>query len=157
MAIQARIAKAGITGVVAAAAALAYYFEGEDRQTYADPVGILTACVGHTGPDVKLGQLFSEKQCTELFVKDLRHAQATVERCTPGLPEAMKPSLISFVFNVGQGNYCTSTLARKANAGDYLGACKEIYRWVYAGGRKLPGLVKRRAAEAQSCIEGVIP
>lgn len=156
MAIQKRLASAGVSGVIAAAASIAYLFEGESLSTYSDPVGVLTACVGHTGADVSLGQIYTEHECTELFINDLRHAEATVNRCTPDLPETMKPALISFVFNVGSGAYCSSTLARLANSGDYIGACRQLYRWTYAGGRELRGLVLRRDAEAESCLRGAI-
>ena len=155
MAIKARLAAAGASTVLAAAGSLAYFSESEVRQTYIDPVGVLTACVGST-EGVKLGQIYSEHECTELFLKDLRTAEAAVNRCTPSVPEAAKPALISFTFNVGSGAYCSSTLAKLANAGDMIGACKQMYRWVYAGGRVLPGLVNRREAEAAACLEGVL-
>lgn len=146
---------AGAGSVLSAAGGMAYMFEGEERATYVDPVGVLTACVGHTGPDVELGKIYTEKECTDYFVMDLRTAEHAVNRCTPDLPDGMKPALISFTFNVGQGNYCTSTLARKANKGDYVGACKELYRWVYGGGKVLKGLVRRREAEAKACLESL--
>ena len=156
MAVKARLAAVGASGVIAAAGSITYLFEGERSATYVDPVGVLTACVGHTGADVRLGKIYTEHQCTELFLQDLRTAEAAVDRCTPGLPMGMKPALVSFTFNIGQGAYCKSTLATLANAGDHVGACQQLYRWVYAGGRVLPGLVKRREAEAASCLEGVL-
>lgn len=155
MAIKARLIAAGASAVLAAAGGIAYQFEGEIRGAYTDPVGVLTACVGHTA-DVELGRLYTQQECTEKFLADLQHAAATVGRCTPNMPEGALPALTSFVFNVGSGAYCSSTLARKANAGDYAGACKELYRWVYAGGRVLPGLVKRREVEAAACLRAVL-
>jgi lysozyme len=155
MGIKARLAAAGVTSVLGLAGGLAYYFEGEINQTYLDPVGVLTACVGHTSPDLRLGQIYTDEQCTQFFIADLRHAEKVVNRCTPGLPEGMKPALVSFVFNVGSGNYCTSTLAKLAKRGEYIASCKELYKWVYAGKRVLPGLVTRRAVEARACLEGV--
>lgn len=146
----------GAGAILVAAGALAVLWEGWHNKPYVDPVGILTVCAGHTGQDVKLSHFYSDQQCTDLFLKDLRIAHKAVLRCTPSVPAEMQPALVSFTFNVGEGAYCKSTLARRANAGDHVGACKELYKWVYAGGRKLPGLVKRRAAEAQSCLEGVI-
>lgn len=154
MAIKTRLVQAGVSSAVMMAGALAYYYEGEHNAPYVDPVGVLTVCVGHTG-DVQLGKFYSEAECTERFIADLRTAEAAVNRCTPDLPEAMKPALISFTFNVGAGAYCSSTLVRRANAGDHVGACKQLYRWVYAGGRVLRGLVARREAEAASCLAGV--
>ncbi len=56
-------------------------------------------------------------------------------------------ALTSFAFNLGTGNLRSSTLLKKLNAGDRAGAADQFTRWVYADGRMLPGLVKRRAAE----------
>jgi lysozyme len=61
---------------------------------------------------------------------------------------------VSFAYNVGGGNYCGSTLVRKLNAGDTAGACNELTRWTRAKGIVLPGLVKRREAERQLCLQG---
>jgi lysozyme len=63
-------------------------------------------------------------------------------------------AIVSFTFNVGEGNLRRSTLLRKLNAGDIVGACNELPRWNKAGGRVLPGLVKRRAEERALCLEG---
>lgn len=154
MAIQKRLIAAGASSALAAAGSIAFYFEGEHVQPYVDPVGVLTVCVGHTGGE--LAELYSEQECTELFLKDLRVAEAAVNRCTPYVPNEMKPPLVSFVFNVGSGNYCSSTLAKKANAGQLVEACKELYRWVYAKGQVLPGLVKRREKEARECLKALL-
>ena len=64
-------------------------------------------------------------------------------------------AFLSFAFNVGNGAFCGSTLTRKANAGDMPGACAELSRWTYAGGKQMPGLVIRRAAERQLCERGL--
>lgn len=153
--IKTRLIQAGASATIVAAGAIAAFYEGEHRTAYVDPVGVLTTCIGSTN-DVQLGKLYSEQECTERFINELRHAEATVNRCTPNLPEPMKPALVSFTFNVGSGAYCRSTLAKRANAGGLIGACKELYRWVYAGGRVLPGLVKRREAEANACLNGLL-
>lgn len=153
MAIKTRLIQAGLAGAVLAAGTLTYEFEGEHRGPYLDPVGIETACIGHVGS--KLKEFYTGKECTGLFVADLIRAEKTVDRCTPNFPEAAKPALISFVFNVGSGAYCSSTLAKKANTGDHVGACKELYRWVYAKGEVLPGLVRRRKVEAELCLSGL--
>ena len=148
-----RLVAAGASATLVAAGSLLYVFEG-DEQPYIDPVGVLTVCVGST-ENVELGKLYSEHECTQRLIKDLRTAESAVNRCTPTLPETMKPALVSFTFNVGSGAYCRSTLAKLANKGDYVAACQQLYRWVYAGGKVLPGLVKRRDAEALSCLEGL--
>ena len=61
-------------------------------------------------------------------------------------------AFVSLAYNVGASAFCRSTLAKKLKAGDYAGACNEINRWVFFQGKPLPGLVKRRAEEAQKCL-----
>ena len=51
---------------------------------------------------------------------------------------------MSFAFNIGEKKFCQSTLVKKANRGDMVGACAELSRWTQAGGKELPGLVARR-------------
>lgn len=121
--------------------------EGAVTDAYLDPVGIPTICMGHT-EGVFLGQKRTLKECEVLLKQDASYAGRAVARCTKvDLTQAQYDSLVSAVYNIGGTAYCTSTLARKLNAGDCFGAAKEFDRWVYAKGRKLPGLVKRRAAE----------
>jgi len=58
-------------------------------------------------------------------------------------------AIADFVYNLGAGRYRVSTLKRKIDAADWQGACEQLPRWVWGGGRKLPGLVVRRMAEIQ--------
>lgn len=146
---------AKIGGVAAAAAvSLVAYYEGTIYKSYKDPIGIVTACTGHTGPELKMGQTFTKQQCEEMLYQDLaKHADA-LDCIKKPMTDGQKAAFLSFAFNVGNGAFCSSTLARKANAGDMIGACAEMSRWTYAGGKKLPGLVKRRADERQLCERG---
>jgi lysozyme len=162
MGIKTRLAAAGVTGVLALAGSIAYQFEGEVRKVYVDPVGVLTSCMGHVSKDLRLGQIFTDVECTEQFIKDLKWAESVVNRCTSTAPQGSKPALISFAFWSGSGNYCTSTLAKLSKTGDHVGACKQIYRWTRAGGKdchdpksNCPGIITRREIEARACLEGV--
>ena len=138
-------------GALALVTPLVILHEGWVPKTYRDPIGIVTACVGHTGPELQMGQTFTREQCDEMLVSDLlKHAEA-LDCVTHPLTQSQKAALLSFAFNVGNGQFCRSTLVRKANAGDMPGACAELSRWTMAGGRELPGLVKRRAAERALC------
>lgn len=130
-------------------------FEGVRYEPYYDPVGILTVCYGHTGPDVEKGRRYSEAQCQRLLKNDIqRHAEALNCIKTP-LTEHQKVAFVSFAFNVGSKKFCNSTLVKKANKGDMKGACAELSRWVYGNQKgkmvKLPGLVKRREQERRIC------
>lgn len=141
-------------GAGTAALLLAYVpkFEGVILRGYADPIGIVTACAGHTKTAV-LGRPYTPAECTELLDRDLVEHADGVLACTPGLEGQTYrlAAATSFAFNVGVGAYCKSSMARKFNSGDYSGGCAELSRWIYAGGRVLPGLVTRRATERAMC------
>lgn len=145
---------------LAAAAALSYPFiakhEGVILKTYLDPVNIPTSCVGHT-KTARMGQSFTEEQCQFLFETDYADSFRALERSYKG-GAALSPEEViaysSLIFNIGSGNFASSTLLRKLNAGDRVGACKELPRWVYSKGKKLNGLVKRRAEEETLCLKG---
>lgn len=151
MASRAQIAARIGAGALALAVPLIAHFEGTVYRTYRDPIGILTSCTGHTGPELMMGQTWTQEQCDQQLYGDLLKHSKALECINHPLTDGQKAAFLSFAFNVGNGNFCGSTLARKANAGDMRGACAELSRWVYAGGKELPGLVRRRAAERAMC------
>jgi lysozyme len=103
---------------------------------------------GHTGADVHYGMTFSREQAVAWLRRDVASAEATVKRdVRVELNQEEYDSLVDLVFNIGSGNFETSTLLRKLNAGDTDGAIAEFARWNKAGGVVLAGLVKRREAE----------
>lgn len=126
--------------------------EGLRLKTYIDPVGIPTVCYGHTGPDVRMGQTYTPAQCEAILLRDLAIHRAGIERCikTPLTPN-QRDAVVSFAFNVGVPKACKSTLARKLNARDYIGAADEFPKWKFGEVRGrmivLPGLVDRRRDE----------
>ncbi|WP_193092408.1 lysozyme [Halomonas colorata] len=155
MSLKSRIAIGATAGALSIATAVVSYYEGYKPTTYRDPVGIPTICYGHTAT-ARMGQTLSQEECTALLEADLGDAFTAVDRrAQVELPPPTQAALASFVYNVGEGAFARSTLLRKLNAGDLRGACNELSRWVYAGGRKLNGLVKRRATERELCLAGV--
>ena len=123
--------------------------EGKRNVGYYDAVGVPTSCVGHTGPDVRVGEVYSDAVCLDLLQRDTRIAQADVRRLVKvAVTQEQFDALVSFTFNVGGTNLASSTLLKKINAGDCRGATHEFPRWNRARGVVLPGLTKRRAAEA---------
>jgi lysozyme len=140
-------------GAVALVVPLVMRYEGKVNATYRDPVGILTSCYGHTGPELRSGQRFTDAECAAQLDADLlAHAAALECIAQPTrLTDGQKAAFLSFAYNVGSAKFCASTLVKKANAGDMTGACAELSRWTYAGGKQLPGLVKRRRAERALC------
>lgn len=155
MSLKSRIAIGTTAGALSIATAVVSYYEGYHPTAYRDPVGIATICYGHTAT-VRMGQTLSRAECEQLLQADLGHAFRVVDRSAQiDLSEPTHAALASFVYNVGEGSFGRSTLLRKLNAGDLRGACHELSRWVYAKGRKLNGLVKRRATEQELCLAGL--
>lgn len=152
---KALIAKIGAAAAALAVSTVAFY-EGKVNRTYVDPVGVLTSCYGHTGTELRKGQTFTDEQCLAQLQTDLVKHAAALECINWPLTDGQKVAFLSFAFNVGNGAFCGSTLARKANAGDMPGACAELSRWTYAGGKQLPGLIERRATERQLCEAGLV-
>lgn len=110
--------------------------EGVRYKAYKDVVGIWTVCHGHTGNDIMLGKTYSEAECRALLNKDLATvAQQINPYIKVPIPETTRGALYSFVYNVGAGNFKTSTLLRTINRGDIKGACEQLRRWTYAGGK----------------------
>lgn len=131
-------------------------FEGLELRAYPDPgtggkpwtIGIGTT-VYPNGQVVKAGDVITEAQAEEYLRHDLARFEAAVNKLTGGVAtQGQFDALVSLVYNIGETALKHSTLLRKHNEGDYDGAAKEFGRWVNAGGRKLTGLVRRRAAEA---------
>jgi lysozyme len=103
---------------------------------------------GHTGPDVRPGMVITRDMAVDWLRADVRGAEAVVKRDVKvALNQEEYDALVDLVFNIGSGNFDTSTLLRKLNAGDTDGAIAEFARWNQAGGKVLAGLVKRREAE----------
>lgn len=121
--------------------------EGLSLKAYLCPAGVWTIGYGHTRT-AKKGMEITPKKALDLLLEDLQVAENAVSSMVDvPLTQGQFDALVSFVFNLGAGNFKTSTLRRKLNAGDYSGASAEFGRWVYSSGRKLGGLVKRRAEE----------
>lgn len=93
----------------------------------------------------------TEVEADRLMVQDAQLFALASLKASPILAQdANKHSAIAdFCFNLGTTRYKASTLRRKIDAGDWEGAADELPKWVWGGGRKLPGLVLRRAAEAR--------
>lgn len=144
---RARIAALGLGACLTLVAG----FEGLRTVAYKDPVGIPTICYGSTA-DVRLGQTASREECEAMLGVELLQAHDGMAQCVKvPLTSSERSAYTSLTYNIGAGAFCRSTLVRKLNAGDYVGACAEISRWDKAKGFRLPGLVRRRAAERALC------
>lgn len=142
----------GSSVAIAMAGGLVAGFEGLRLWAYRDPVGIPTICYGSTS-GVTIGQVKTPEECDRLLKNELRgYAAAVRGNVRVYMPPTREAALISFTYNVGILAFQKSMLLKKLNAGDPVGACNELPKWIYAKGKKLPGLVKRRAAERELCL-----
>lgn len=139
------------SGVLTISAAVVGYFEGKRNYAYLDVVGVPTICYGHT-QGVKLGDYMTDEECKDLLRKDLKiYHQAVVDNVKVQINETTAAALVSFAYNVGENAFKKSTLLKKLNNGDRMGACDELRRWVNAGGRQWKGLINRREVERWMC------
>lgn len=128
--------------------ALIKEFEGCDLSAYKDAAGVWTIGYGHTG-DVQPGQAITQEQADALLQADLQKFEQGVNKlCERSINSNQFSALVCFAYNVGLGALANSTLLRLVNSGDFADAAKQFSQWVYADGTVLPGLVRRRAAEA---------
>jgi lysozyme len=123
------------------------YFEGTRLVAYQDVKGIWTIGTGHTA-DVRPNMVITDDQAMAYLRQDVQWAEQVVNReVTVDLNQNQFDALVCFVFNVGSGNFCKSTLLRKLNSGDYDGASEQFLAWDKAGGVVVSGLLRRRTAE----------
>lgn len=128
-------------------------FEGVRLKSYKCPAGVYTIGVGHTSaagpPEVKPGMTITQGQALKILNNDLtQYEDAINNNVKVDLTQNQFDALVSFVFNVGVGAFKKSTLLKKLNAGQYSAVPGELMKWTKGGGQELPGLVRRRRAEA---------
>lgn len=138
------------------AAALCKQFEGYRGKPYLCPAGVATIGYGSTyyadGRKVALTDApMSEPDAAALLLQELHYTYlpAVLRQCPILLTDERKcNAIVDFAYNLGTGRLQTSTLKRKINQQDWDAAQEQLMLWTKGGGRVLPGLVKRRAAES---------
>ena len=133
--------------------ALIKEYEGCKLTAYKCPAGVWTIGYGHTAaagePIVSEGMRITAVEATNILKRDLNKFEQGVNQAVMvELAQNEFDALVSFAFNVGLGAFQRSTLLRKLNAGDFAAVPGELMKWTKAGGKELPGLVRRRRAEA---------
>lgn len=123
--------------------------EGFRARAYQCPAGVWTIGYGHTR-GVKSGDVIDKAQGERFLIQDVQTAEQEVNSHGLIINQNQFDALVSFVFNVGSGNFSRSTLLRKlkVNSNDAT-ISYEFSRWKHGGGKVLPGLVKRRKEEAE--------
>ena len=127
--------------------------EGCRLEAYKDAAGVPTIGYGHT-KNVRMGDRISEYWAKEMLREDIEEAEWLVKELGVAKTEGQLDALVSFVFNLGIGRLKKSTLLKVIRKGGSMQQIKkEFKRWVFAGGKQLPGLVKRREWEAKRFFE----
>jgi lysozyme len=121
--------------------------EGSENRAYKDTKGIWTIGVGHTGPEVKQGLVWSDDKVNSEFIKDVQWAVDAVNQTVVPLNQNMFDALVSFTFNVGSHAFLTSTMKKLLDQGLYKDAADQFDRW-----NKPPEIVARRSGEKQQFL-----
>lgn len=151
-------------GALGIATAILQPFEGREHNAYQDPVGIWSICDGATTGVVR-GDFADDLDCDRMTARDVAVADATFERCAPGLrremPAYRRAAFIDFIYNVGPGGtgikdgFCRLKNGREPRMlwllkrGHQVEACKEFPFW---NRQKLKGITERRAVERLLCL-----
>ena len=123
-------------------------FEGFRAKAYYCPAGVVTIGYGTT-LNVKMGMKVTKAEAERLLRRDLVRFQACVTKSVNvPLTQGQYDALVSLCYNIGEGAFRKSTLLKLLNQKRYDAACRQFDRWTKGGGKVLPGLVRRRAAEA---------
>lgn len=126
-------------------------FEGFSSTVYICPAGYPTIGYGHLVRDHETFEEISQEESEALLRIDVESAERAVLRLIKiPLTDGQFDALVSFTFNLGSGAFQRSTLRRKVNRQAHAEVPAQLMRWVWAGGRKLNGLARRRRAEAIS-------
>ncbi|MBL3597892.1 lysozyme, partial [Rhodovulum sulfidophilum] len=133
--------------------------EGLKTEAYLDIVGVPTVCFGETR-GVELGDSYTPAECRAMFADRLAEVEAGLDLLIADpledrIPDRSYVAILDWAYNVGLGAAARSTLIRKLNAGDLRGACDELPRWRFAGGKGVRGLLIRRNKARQLCHEGL--
>jgi len=130
--------------------------EGMRQVAYQDvsPMRNWTICFGET-KDVHQGERKTPAECASMLEGRLLEFGSSVDRCTKvELPPERKAAMTDFAYNEGVRTYC-KYIAPDLNAGLIMKACDHLLHFTTAGGITFPGLVSRRKAERELCIQGV--
>lgn len=134
--------------------------EGCESSAYQCSADVWTIGLGHTS-GTKEGDTASTEEIANWFIDDIAKAEKVVNRHVTLAASPEFDMAVSFVMNLGSGNFQSSTFLKKLQAGDFVDACNEITRWVYVDGKDCrvdendcAGIVTRRAAEKNICLNG---
>lgn len=126
--------------------------EGRGNDPYQDIVGVWTVCDGET--NVKMRR-YTDAECDGMLRGSLvKYGDGILQCINVPISQNQHAAFTSFSYNVGVPAFCKSSLLKRLNAGDYVGACNGMTAWTYAGGRYVQGLANRRKVEQRLCLKG---
>lgn len=129
-------------------------YEGCRLQPYQCSAGVWTDGIGNTSGVIP-GKTITERQAAEGLISNVLRVERVLERCVKQQPpQKVYDAVVSFAFNVGTGNACSSTLVKLLNQRRWADACRQLPRWVYVKGVFNQGLDNRRAREMAWCLQG---
>lgn len=146
-------------GLSASAAYIGYDLtmpsEGLVLSPYLDPVGLNTYCVGHLATKAdNIKNKYTEEECMKIFAEDFKKHQTETDKMVGGkyASEWQRGALTDMTFNNGPSLIEKSTMISLVKESKHVEACDQLIRWVYAKGKKLGGLVKRRDKTMPYCL-----
>jgi GH24 family phage-related lysozyme (muramidase) len=132
-------------------------WEGLSLIAYKDIVGVPTVCYGETR-GVTMSDRYTKQQCEDMLKASVAEYYNKLKpyMTNPDIPIGVQASLLELAYNVGIGAAGRSTMMKLANQGKYEEACRELDKWVKAGGGRVQGLVNRRAeSKTKLCLVGL--
>jgi lysozyme len=127
--------------------------EGYRENAYIPVAGDVPTIGFGTTTGVKLGDRTSPEKALTVAMRDVQGFEGAIKSCvTVPLHQYEYDAYTSLAYNIGGSAFCRSTLVRKLNAEDYVGACNQILRWDHFKGKPLAGLTKRRQEEHKKCL-----
>ena len=124
-------------------------YEGFYSKPYTCPGGKRTIGYGFTDEELVKKGTITKTEADRILGKKVRAELAFLRTQVSGLTPKQEAACVSFIYNLGRGNFLSSTFLKKLKVNDMKAAQIECEKWVYAKGKKLAGLVKRRKAEAR--------
>lgn len=131
--------------------------EGKRNVTYLDIAHLPTYCYGHMDRSAKVGAYHDDRACEALLTQDAKVKLEAVEKCVPALKDRsyQLAAATRLAFNIGEGKFCKSSIARNFNAGNWKAGCNGFAVWKLVNSRVIPGLVERRKRETLQCMTGL--
>ena len=127
--------------------------EGYRENAYIPVAGDIPTIGFGTTSGVKLGDRTTPEKALQVAIRDVQNFEGAIKECVKvPLTQNEYDAYVSLSYNIGANAFCRSTLVKRLNSQDYIGACNQILRWDQFKGKPLAGLTKRRQEEHRKCL-----